>query len=80
MGTAWLQHCLQQAGGTSRAVKPLRTVEDIMQNVQDLADDGDRVANDKAKAEADAMAMNASTHQPMQPQSMDHPMDDRQHS
>ncbi|DBA77178.1 TPA: hypothetical protein ACH3X1_009752 [Trebouxia sp. C0004] len=57
-----------------RAVKPLRTVEDIMQNEQELANDVDRAATEKAKAEADAilMAMNASTHEPMQPQLVDH--------
>ncbi|DBB09009.1 TPA: hypothetical protein ACH3X3_007637 [Trebouxia sp. C0006] len=56
------------------AVKPVRTVEDIMQNEQDLANDVDRAATEKAKAEADAilMAMNASTHEPMQPQLVDH--------
>lgn len=55
-------------------MKPVRTVEDIMQNEQELANDVDRAATEKAKAEADAilMAMNASTHEPMQPQLVDH--------
>ena len=45
-----------------------------MQNEQELANDVDRAATEKAKAEADAilMAMNASTHEPMQRQSVDH--------
>lgn len=45
-----------------------------MQNEQELANDVDRAATEKAKAEADAilMAMNASTHEPMQPQLVDH--------
>ncbi|DBA94596.1 TPA: hypothetical protein ACH3X1_002178 [Trebouxia sp. C0004] len=70
-----VRHAQWCESGLTRAVKPLRTVKDIMQNEQELADDVDKTANDKAKAEADVIlvAMNASTHESMQPQSVDHP-------